>query len=277
MTAVWKRVGDSGSKICYKAKPHKAAPAFASVVTPAALGGSYSLKTHWEISMPHQTLRALSAACLLALAGCGTEPNPPVGGDAELRLLHATADLGPLDVYIGDVRVIQGVTYGNTSAIAMVPDGQQHLVVRSGSTSIGELDATLSPAHINAVTVAAGVPQLSSTVIPDTGAVATNRANIRLVNVVGPTTADPTLLHVLVNFPGVSPDSTARLGLDTKIASYGTLMYFDPGHFRFRFVPQNTTTVLTEVEFDVAAGEKKAVVLERAADGSYHAQVVVEQ
>lgn len=227
--------------------------------------------------MSHPVSRSLAMSYLLVLAGCGTDPNPSMGGDAELRLLHATENLGPLDVYIGDVRVIQGVTFGNTSAIAMVPDGAQHLVVRSGSTDVGELDATLTTAHINALTVAAGVPQLSSTVIPDTGAVATDRANIRLVNVVGPTTADPALLHVLVNFPGVNPDSTARLGIDTKVASYGTLMYFDPGHFRFRFVPRDTDTVLTEVEFEVAAGETKAVVLEREADGSYRAQVVVEK
>jgi hypothetical protein len=36
-------------------------------------------------------------------------------------------------------------------------------------------------------------------------------------------------------------------------------------------------TVLTQVTFTVAAGQTKDVVLERAADGTYTASVVIEQ
>jgi hypothetical protein len=54
-------------------------------------------------------------------------------------------------------------------------------------------------------------------------------------------------------------------------------MYFDPGHFTFTYLPQGSSTVLTKVEFDMAAGEKKAVVLERAEDGTYSASVLIEQ
>lgn len=65
--------------------------------------------------------------------------------------------------------------------------------------------------------------------------------------------------------------------MDASIARYGTLMYFDPGHFTVTFVPAGGSTVLAMVSFEMAAGEKKAVVLQRAADGTYSAQVVVEQ
>jgi hypothetical protein len=54
-------------------------------------------------------------------------------------------------------------------------------------------------------------------------------------------------------------------------------MYFDPGEFTFRFYPEGSTTLLTEVTFSVTAGQTKAVVLERAADGTYSASVVVEE
>ena len=76
-----------------------------------------------------------------------------------------------------------------------------------------------------------------------------------------------------LNFPGVSPDSVARIGLDAKVASHGPLMYFDAGHFRVAFTPQGSTTVLTATEFDVAAGEVALIVLERNAAGVYSVRI----
>jgi hypothetical protein len=229
--------------------------------------------------MPLRSLRALLVGALTCFAAtaCDDDPTDPTGPTAELRLLHATSNLGAVDLLIGGQTVISGITFGNASSITEVPAGTQRLVVRSGATVLGEIDANLSTSHVNAVTVASGVPQFSETVVPDTGAAASNRANIRLVNVVGTNTSDPTLLDVLINFPGVSPDSTATLGMDSKIASYGTLMYFDAGQFRFRFVPDGGSTILAEATFAVANGEKKAVVLQRDPNGTYRVEVVTEQ
>jgi len=124
--------------------------------------------------------------------------------------------------------------------------------------------------------VADSSPQMSTTVIPDTGVVATARANLRLVNVVGTNLSDPTQLQVLINFPGVSPDSAAALGMDSKIASYSSLLYFDPGQFRVRYVPQGSATVLAEAQFSIAQGEVKVAVLHRDSDGQYRVEIVVE-
>jgi hypothetical protein len=220
---------------------------------------------------------AVALTGLVGVTACDDDPTDPNGPTAELRLLHATSDLGSVDLLIGGETVISGVSFGTASAITEVPAGPQRLVVRAGSTILGEIDANLSTSHVNAVTVASGVPQFSETVVPDTGVAASNRANIRLVNVVGPNTSAPTLLDVLINFPGVNPDSTAVLGMDSKIASYGTLMYFDAGQFRFRFVPDGGSAILAEANFSVANGEKKAVVLQRDANGTYRVEVVTEQ
>jgi hypothetical protein len=92
---------------------------------------------------------------------------------------------------------------------------------------------------------------------------------------VGANSSPPTLLAVKVTAP--APDTVMTFGIDTQIARYGTLMYFDPGTFTFRFQPDRSSTVLTQVTFDVAAGQTKAVVLERAADGTYSASVVIEE
>ena len=191
--------------------------------------------------------------------------------------MHATPALGAIDVEVGGVTVIHGVSYGTSSRLVQVPGGQQHVVVRAGGQVLGTLDESLSLQHVNSVVVASGVPQFLELVTPDTGQVVSNRANIRMINVVGPTNQAPTLLAVLVKAPNANPDSVIRFGMDAQIASYGTLLYFDPGHFSFQYIPSGGTTVLAETAFDVAAGETKAVVLERAADGTYRVQVVIEQ
>jgi hypothetical protein len=211
----------------------------------------------------------------MLLAACGGSTTGPTG-EAELRVLHATPALGPVDVEIAGATVVQGVSYGTASRLLDVPAGEQHIVVRSAGQVLGELTATLSLQHLNSIVVADGTPRFVEQVTPDTGQVISNRANIRMVNVVGPTSVPPTLLAVKVVAPNANPDSVITFGMDATIASYSTLMYFDPGHFSFRYLPSGGSTVLAETAFDVAAGETKTVVLERGADGVYRVQVLIE-
>lgn len=111
---------------------------------------------------------------------------------------------------------------------------------------------------------------------PDTGDAISNRANVRMINIAGRSSAPPTILDVLLNFPDVSNDAVAVFGLDATVPSHGPLMYFNSGHFRVRFVPDGGTTVLAEAEFDVAAGQKKAIVLSRDDAGVYSVGIVTE-
>ena len=219
-------------------------------------------------------LSLLIPGVIFAAACSGSTAGP--AGDAELRVLHATPALGPVDVELGGTTVAHGVSYGTSTAVIEVPGGQQHLVVRSAGQVLGELDAVLSLQHVNSVVIAGGTPRFLEQATPDTGQVISNRANIRMVNVVGPTSLPPTLLQVKVVAPNANPDSVITFGMDSQIASYGTLMYFDPGHFTFRYFPSGGITLLAETSFDVAAGETKAVVLERGADGGYRVQVLIE-
>lgn len=218
----------------------------------------------------------LPCGLLFGGGACANSPNGPAGG-AELRILHATPSLGPIDVEVAGVTVAHSIGYGSASSLIEVPGGQQHLIVRAGGQILSELDHVLSLQHVNSLVVAGGTPRFMTQVVPDTGQPVSNRANLRMVNVVGPTSAPPTLLQVKLRAPNPNPDSVATFGMDALIASYGTLMYFDPGHFDFTYVPAGESTVLATVSFSVAAGEKKAVILERSADGTYRVQVVVEQ
>jgi hypothetical protein len=213
---------------------------------------------------------------LTAAVACDGTTSIRAGGEtAQLKVVHAAQSLGAVNVDVGNNTVISGLTFGSTSGLTNVPAGAQRLRFRAAGVEIAHLDITLSSTGITAVALSGDTAQVTP-VTPDTGQAATNRANIRMINIAGENASAPYMLSVLVNYPGVSADSTAVFGMDSRVPSHGSLMYFDPGHFRFRFVPQGTTTVLTEVEFDVTAGQKKAVVLERSVTGTYSAKVVTE-
>jgi hypothetical protein len=213
-------------------------------------------------------------AAAITLAACSDDGNTP-SMTADFKLVHANAAAGAVDVDIGGTTVIQGLTFGHASAVTRVPGGVQHIVLRSGATVVASLDATISESELNSLLLSATGAQFATVVVPDTGAVATDRANIRMVNVVGTNTDDPNVLSIKVTAP--APDTVMTFGVDTRVARYGTLMYFDPGTFTFKFQPEGQAAVLTEVTFDVAAGQTKDVVLERAADGTYSASVVIEE
>jgi hypothetical protein len=226
--------------------------------------------------MPRRIGTTLFALSLSMVAACDGTTSIVAGGQtAQLKVVHAAQSLGAVSVAVGSSTVINGLTFGSTSGVTTVPGGAQRLSFRAAGVEIAHLDVTLSATGINAVALSGDTAQVTP-VTPDTGLAATNRANIRMINIAGENATAPYQLSVLVNFPGVSADSVATFGMDTRVPSHGPLMYFDPGHFRFRFVPQGTTTVLTEVEFDVTAGQKKAVVLERSVTGAYSAKVVTE-
>lgn len=221
-----------------------------------------------------QSLAGLVLAAV-ALAACNGDGDDGPGNTAQLRVVHADASTGPINVEVAGEVVLQDVTSGTVSAVTTVPSGSQHVVLRSGGQVLGELDQVLSEQVINSLLVSSTGAQFADQVIADTGAVATDRANIRMVNVVGPSAAEPTLLEAKMTAP--APDSVMTFGIDTRIARYGPLMYFDPGEFNIKFQPAGSADVLAEVTFSVAAGETRAVVLERAANGDYTASVVVEE
>ena len=224
-----------------------------------------------------KTLVPLLAASFVVLAACGDSgSNDPGGTTAELRALHATPSLGPVDVLVNGVPVISGLAFGATSPVVVISGGQQQFVVRSGATILGDLQYTPVETHLNSLVISDSAPQFSAFVEPDTGQPIATKANIRLVNVVGANTSPPTLLTVRIKAPNANPDSVVTSALDATIAAYWSLMYFDPGQFDIEFVPAGDDSVLTSVSFTVAGGEKKAVVLGRTADGTYHAEVVLE-
>lgn len=224
----------------------------------------------------------LGVLAVTILTACGDATSTGVfGTTAQLKVVHAASTVGAIEVRMGGTPLISGLSFGQSSAAIPVPAGQRRLTFRSDGTTIAAVDVNLSADGLNAVTLSEDTAQVTP-VTPDTGHAATNRANIRIINVASENTSPPTSIGILINFPGVATDSVARMALDSRVASHGPLMYFDPGNFRIRFIDGDPSdisapvNVLAQVEFAVAAGEKKAVVLERSANGTYSAKVVTE-
>ncbi len=228
------------------------------------------------MSIPYRSFTLRAGVVLLALAACSNSDANEPGATANFQALHATPSLGAVTVLVDGVPVVSGLTFGATSPVVSIGAGQRHFVVQAGSTILGDLQYTPDETHINSLVISDSAPQFSAFVEPDTGQPVATKANIRLVNVVGSNLTAPTQLNVRIKAPNANPDSVVTSNLDATIASYWSLMYFDPGAFNITFVPAGDDSVLAETSFDVAAGVKKAVVLGRSADGTYHVEVVTE-
>ena len=74
------------------------------------------------------------------------------------------------------------------------------------------------------------------------------------------------------------PAAGSQLSLDARFSSYSTLIYFDPGTYVVRFVTPGTTTVVAETEaFPVAAGQVRAITLQRQPGGVWRTSIVAEE
>jgi Domain of unknown function (DUF4397) len=229
--------------------------------------------------MPTMTARLgfRLAALLLLVAGCSDATRttfPPL--NAQLRVIHATPTLGNVDVLVDGSPVVTGLGYGQSSALLTTSSGLQDIVVRSGGQTVGTVQHTLAADHVNSLFIADSAPQFGDSIVSDTGQASPIRANLRLVNVVGGNTSAPTLLQVRIHAPNANPDSVVTSNLDATVAAYWSLMYLEPGAFDVRYVAAGDTTTLAHVAFNVAAGEKMQVVLQRAANGTYSASAILE-
>ena len=221
------------------------------------------------------TLAGLGLGMAIATS-CGETVIGPPGGTASLRLLHASVGTGPIDLLIGNSLVIRDVAFGLGSPTTQVPAGSQRLVIRAGNQVLGEITGRLTTDHLNTVVVSNGSAHFTD-VIPDTGAVHPERANLRLVNIAGSNTTEPTLLQAQIT--QTDPDSVLRIDFDSRVTRYGSLMYLPsaPGKATVKYVVEGGSTVLTQVSFPITAGQARAVVLERATNGTYSAQIVIER
>ena len=126
---------------------------------------------HTRKSMRKLVIGAAAGISLAFAAACSdatSEPVPQVE-QAELKVLHATAGVGALDVDVGDTRVISGLSSAK-SAKTLVPAGMQRVRIRQGATLLADLQTLLTTEHVNVVTLANGAAQVSRQIPPRSSA-----------------------------------------------------------------------------------------------------------
>ena len=223
--------------------------------------------------------------CLLAAlaAACSSGAGP--SDTARVQLLQADpAAPATVAFIIDNATVDPSVSYGSSSSTATTTAGSHRLAVESLAGTFAELTAELVAGKryyaVSSVgqlflTEAGPIDSPGTAVPPDTGQRDPLRAHIRFVNVVGEFPEPPNRVRALVSSPA-TVDSVFWFGIDTRVASYGPLIYLNPGPVTVRIQPEGLPTVLAEATFDVARNEVKAVIIER--DGfDLRLRIVVEQ
>lgn len=233
-------------------------------------------------------LGVLGGAALLALAAC-SDTGGPSEGSVTMRMMHTAAGASALDLMVGGQVIAGGVQFERASAPATAPGGPQTLAVRRTGESavLASKNITLTPGADYTVMVSGSLADLVLTpsVVVDTGNARPDRANLRIINIstiVMPADSSnlppPIPLDVFITAPNAAlVGLPSQLSLDARVSSYSSLIYFDPGTLMVRFVTPGTTTVVASTAaIPIAAGEVRAVTLQRQSDGTWRTSVVVE-
>jgi hypothetical protein len=238
--------------------------------------------------MSRARLSTLGAAALLALLAC-SDTGGPSEGTVTMRMMHTAAGASALDLMVGGQVIAGGVQFERASAPATAPGGPQTLAVRRTGESavLASKNITLTPGADYTVMVSGSLADLVLTpsVVVDTGNARPDRANLRIINIstiVMPADSSnlppPIPLDVFITAPNAAlAGLPSQLSLDARVSSYSSLIYFDPGTLMVRFVTPGTTTVVASTAaIPIAAGEVRAVTLQRQSDGTWRTSVVVE-
>lgn len=209
-------------------------------------------------------------------------------GTAQVRMMNAAIGTPALDLVVGGQVIASGVAFEQASPVASMPGGTQTLAVRrtGESVNLASRSVTITPNARYALIVGGTLASLSLTpsVTVDTGLAKPDRANIRIINIGADFPRDsaqappPVLLDVYITAPGVDLASVGpNLSMDARYSSYSPIIYFDPGSWVVRFTSAGTRTVVASTStIPIAAGQTRAVTLQRTAGGGFTISVVVE-
>ena len=238
--------------------------------------------------MSRARLSTLGATALLALLAC-SDTGGPSEGTVTMRMMHTAEGASALDLMVGGQVIAGGVQFERASAPVTAPGGAQTLAVRRTGESavLASKNITLTPGADYTVMVSGSLAELVLTpsVVVDTGNARPDRANLRIINIstiVMPADSSnlppPIPLDVFITAPNAAlAGLPSQLSLDARVSSYSSLIYFDPGTLMVRFVTPGTTTVVASTAtIPIAAGEVRAVTLQRQSDGTWRTSVVVE-
>lgn len=230
---------------------------------------------------PRNTSLLIAALLSAACGSNGTEPSP-TGADALVRLFHGAAGAGTASLQADGIALIHGIGYGSLTQQVGLASGQYDFRVTAGThQATRTLQLTEGSTLTLQLTLTGGQLQLSASA--DTGKRQMDRANLRIISAPevprapgdSSATAQAGVLDVYITAPGADlAGATARMSLDTGVPTYSTFLYFAPGQLQVRFTTRGTKTVVAQAgPIAFAAGDARAVVIRRAAGGTWNTSV----
>jgi hypothetical protein len=155
-------------------------------------------------------------------------------------VIHAAPDAGPIDVYVGDAPIIEGLEYGQASDFAAAANGQQQLrVVRAGEAvdqAIIDMTQDWTAGSAAQVTVSGQADDIQATIAGvDLRRLPENQARVRFNH------ASPDLEAVDVAI-AAGPTPFQGIGFRTQ-SGY---VVFDAGTYSFQLRESGQDTLLLE-------------------------------
>jgi Domain of unknown function (DUF4397) len=219
---------------------------------------------------------------LALLAGCNSTTGLPIpSGSARLQLFNAAKTVGSVDLDVGG-QVIHGVGYGAVTPSLQLDAGDQTVRVMAGSSALATRTLTLEDGSNTMLVLSQQGAGVDLAVAVDTGLAKTDQANLRLISapdlprtVADSSVSAQSLVDVYVTPSGTSIATLSpQVVMETQVPSYSSYLYFTPGSLDVTYTRRGTKTVVAQVTGIVfAPGDAKAVVIERAADGSFRTRV----
>jgi hypothetical protein len=198
-----------------------------------------------RIRHPHPGLAAgvVIGSLLLASVGATAQSPEPAAETAWVRVLHASPDAPPVDVYAGDAELLSDVPFGVISEYLEVPAGDHRIqVFAAGSDPAAGgavIDATLTLAAGSMTTVAAtnDVASIEAQVIPDAPAPVADQAQIRVV-------------HLSADAPAVdvAPDGAEPIVTDLAYPDATDYLTVPAGEYDLEVRPTGSTDVALQLD-----------------------------
>jgi hypothetical protein len=169
--------------------------------------------------------------------------------DSCLRVIHAAPDTGPVDVYIGEAPIAQGLEFGAASTFTAAPNGEQQLrIVPAGAPvdqAVIDMTQGLTAGSAAQIVVSGLADDLQATIAGvDLRALPQNQARVRVVH----TSPDLDAIDV-----AVAGGPTPFEGIGFR--SQSGYVVFDAGTYGFQLRESGTETLLLEaLDVPIEAG-----------------------
>lgn len=207
---------------------------------------------------------ALTAACS---DDDNTGPGPSPGGEARVRVVHASPDAPAVDILVDGAEVLADVPFRASSSYLDVPAGDRNLKVNAAATTTTVIDADVALADGTDYTVIASglVADITPIVLEDDNS-APPAGKVRIRAIHGAPSAPA--VDIYVTAPGADLAGETPALANVPFGDVADYIEAPAGDYQVRAAPAGTKTVVIDSgALTVAAGQVRTAIAVDAAGG----------